>query len=137
MRSWKLAILLAVGLTCSPASVSAADKVLPVAEAKAHLNEKAVVELVVKSSRLLDTGKYCFLNSEKDFHQKTNFTVTITAAALEKFSEAGIDDPAEHFHGQTIHVAGKITLYKNQPQIQIDDPQQITIIKTIEAKLPK
>ena len=39
-----------------------------------------------------------------------------------------IDDPAGHFKGKTIRVTGLVTVKDNQPQIEVDDPQQIELV---------
>ena len=117
-------------LLTAPALVDAADdaKVLPVAEAKDHVDKEITVEIVVKSSRLLDSGAFCFLNSEKSYQEKANFTIAIPGEALPKFAALGVKDPASHFQGQTIRVTGKVSLHKDRPQIVVNDPKQILLV---------
>jgi DNA/RNA endonuclease YhcR with UshA esterase domain len=79
----------------------------------------------VKSAAL--RGSVCFLNSQEDFKDARNFTVFLGKDALEKFREAKIEDPAAHFKGNTILVTGKVTLYRDKPQIAVDGPDQIKI----------
>src|SRR5262249_26555960 len=47
--------------------------------------------------------------------------------ALKKFQEAKIEDPAVHFKGKTIVVTGKVTLYREKPQIAVEGPDQIQV----------
>lgn len=102
-------------------------KVVPAAEATQHVGEEVTVELVVRSSRQLESGKFCFLNSHKSFSDKANFTVSIRGDALAEFAKMGIDDPAEHYLRRKIHVRGKVTLYKEKAQVLVDSPQQIKL----------
>jgi DNA/RNA endonuclease YhcR with UshA esterase domain len=116
-----------VMLALCAARFAAADEMLtPLAEIRQHVGKAVSVELVVASSRALESGKYCFLNSHKNFTHKENFTVTIDAEAIAKFAKANIDDPAERFLGKTIRVRGKVSLYRDKPQIIVSDPAQIT-----------
>ena len=68
------------------------------AEAAKKVNQQVTVQMDVKASTGRD--RYCFLNSEENFRDSKTFTVFINAAALAKFKEAKIDDPAAHFQGQ-------------------------------------
>ncbi len=108
-------------------------KVISVAEAMHQVDKDVAVEMTVKSSRLLDSGAFCFLNSAKSFQEKSNFTIAIPGDALPKFADLGIDDPAVHFQDKTIRVFGKVTLYKDRPQILVNDPKRIVVITKIET----
>jgi DNA/RNA endonuclease YhcR with UshA esterase domain len=114
------AVLLALVLV--PA---ADDKPLSPAEAAKKVNEKVTVEMEVKS-----TGGTAarFLNSEADFKDDKNFTVFIPKEALEKFAKAKIEDPAAHYKGKTVRVTGTVTLYRDKPQIKVEDPEQIKVV---------
>jgi hypothetical protein len=132
MASMLVASMLVILVT---ALASAAEpKEVPLAEAARHVGEEVIVEFEVQSSRLLDTGKFCFLNSERDFREKANFTIAISAAGLEKFAAAKIDDPAEHFAKKTIRVRGKVSLHQERPQIVVDDPRQISVVIRLKAE---
>jgi DNA/RNA endonuclease YhcR with UshA esterase domain len=94
------------------------------AEAAKKVNEKVVVEFEVKST---GGNEACFLNSLEDYKDAKNFTIYIPEAAREKFKTAKIDDPKTHFKGKTIRVTGTVTLYREKPQIKVEDPDQIKI----------
>jgi DNA/RNA endonuclease YhcR with UshA esterase domain len=98
-------------------------------EAAKKVGETVTLKMEVKSATLRED--IAFLNSEKDFKDSKNFLVFLDKAAVEKFKEAKIDDPAEHFKGKTIEVHGKIVLYHERPEIKVTDPEQI---KIVEAK---
>ena len=85
------------------------------------------LEMEVKSAALRDD--HCFLNSEEDFKDAKNFTVYIGPEAFKKFKEARIDDPAARFKGKTVRVKGKVTLYRERPEIAVDGPDQIDVVE--------
>jgi DNA/RNA endonuclease YhcR with UshA esterase domain len=121
------AILLALFLVVTAACCE--DKpVKPIspAEAAEKLNEKVTVEMLVKSTG----GKTAhFLNSEEDYKSDKNFTVFIPDSSVEKFKKAKIDDPKDYYKGKTVQVTGTVTLYREKPQIKIDEPDQIKVIE--------
>ncbi|MDX1944170.1 MAG: hypothetical protein SFU86_02085 [Pirellulaceae bacterium] len=110
---------------CTLAITQEPAPVLTPAEAAEKIHEKVVVEFEVKSARQAEAG---FLNSAADFKDAKNFTVFIPTSALKRFKEAQIDDVATHFRGKTIRVAGTVMLFKDKPQIKIEDPEQIEIV---------
>ena len=103
------------------------------ADIQEHIGKEVSVEFVVASSRALDSGKFCFLNSQKSFTHKENFTVAIDAKAIAKYAEMDIAEPSEHFRGKTVRVRGKVTLHRQKPQIVVSDPAQIVEV-TAEDK---
>jgi DNA/RNA endonuclease YhcR with UshA esterase domain len=125
MRSWMFAI---VGLLLGLSPALADDKPKPVnpAEAAKKVNEDVTLQMEVKSATL--RGGICFLNSEEDFKDAKNFTVFIDKEALAKFKEAKIEDPAAHFKGKTVQVKGKVTLFRERPQIKITGPDDIKVV---------
>jgi DNA/RNA endonuclease YhcR with UshA esterase domain len=86
-----------------------------------------MVEMEVKSAR--KGNGIAFLNSEADFKDEKNFTLFINKAGVEKFKEAKVEDPADHFKGKTVRATGKVALYRERPQIIVEDPAQIVIVK--------
>lgn len=119
-------------LACAVSTQAAPPKLVPLAEAAQHVGEEVAVELVVMSSRQLESGKFCFLNSHRSFNDKANFTVAIRGDALDKFANQGIADPDEFFLNKKIRVSGKISLHKEKPQIVVDSPSQIVTVIEIE-----
>jgi DNA/RNA endonuclease YhcR with UshA esterase domain len=102
------------------------QKPITPADAAKKVNEKVTVEMEVKSTGGKDVA---FLNSEEDFKDAKNFTVFIPEAALEKFKKAKIDDPRTHFKGKKVLVTGTVTLYREKPQIKVEDPDQIKLVE--------
>jgi DNA/RNA endonuclease YhcR with UshA esterase domain len=122
-----LLILVAATACCDDKQV----KPITPAEAAKKVNEKVTVEMEVKSAGG-NTAR--FLNSEKDFKDEKNLTVFIPEESMEKFKKAKIGEPKTYFNGKTILVTGTVTLYREKPQIKIDDPDQIKIKDKPEEK---
>jgi DNA/RNA endonuclease YhcR with UshA esterase domain len=104
----------------------APTKFISPAEATKKVGEKVTVEMEVESTG--GKGPY-FLNSEADFKDTKNFTIFIPKDAVEKFRKAKIDDPSSHFKGKTVRVTGTVSLYREKPQIKVEDPEQIKIVE--------
>jgi DNA/RNA endonuclease YhcR with UshA esterase domain len=97
------------------------------AEAAKKVDEQVTLRMEVKSAALRE--EVCFLNSEEDFMDAKNFTVFINREALAKFKHAKIDDPAAHFKGKTVQVTGKVTLYRDRPEIVLSGPDAIKVVE--------
>jgi DNA/RNA endonuclease YhcR with UshA esterase domain len=123
MRCFALA--LAAASLIAPADLQAA-KPLTSAEAAKKIDEKVTVEMEVKST---GGNTACYLNSEADFRAASNFTIFIPQAALAKFIAASIENPREHFKGKLVQVTGTVALYRDKPQIRVDEPAQIKVIE--------
>ncbi len=106
-----------------------AEKVFPAAEGRNHVGQECTFEMKVKSSKNAAGRKTYFLDSEEDFHDAKNLSVAISYDHADKFREAGIDDPAEHFKDKTIRVTGKVIEEDDQIRIRIEDPKKIAIIE--------
>jgi DNA/RNA endonuclease YhcR with UshA esterase domain len=98
------------------------------ADAAKKVGEKVTVEMAVKSVGRGKSGVY-FLNSEPNFRTDGNFTLFIDKAAAARFKKAGISDPAEHFDGKKVRASGTVKLYRDRPEIAIEDPKQIGLVE--------
>jgi DNA/RNA endonuclease YhcR with UshA esterase domain len=106
------------------------DNPLSPAEAIKMVDKKVTVQMMVRSSKNALAGRHeIYLDSEEDFRDEKNLAVVITEEGADKFKEAGIDDPAQHFRGKTIRVTGKVTLKEDRPRIEISDPKAIRLIE--------
>jgi DNA/RNA endonuclease YhcR with UshA esterase domain len=115
--------------TIAPALVADDKDAKPVtpAEASKLLDKKVIVEMEVKSA-----GKgrgVFFLNSEEDYKSEKNFTIFINEDVTKKFKDAKIDDPGAEYKGKIIRVTGTVKLYREKPEIIIDDPKQIEVVE--------
>lgn len=102
---------------------------LPAIEARNHVGKECTFQMKVKASKNAAKRKTYFLDSEEDFHDASNLSVVISYDHADKFREAGIDDPAEHFRDKTIRVTGKVIEEDDQIRIRIEDPKKIEIIE--------
>ena len=127
MRS--LAALLVVILFAAVHADEPAKTLTP-AEAAKKVNEKCTVEMEVKAVGMAKSGKAVFLNSESDFKSPKNFTIMLGQSVLEKLKKAKIDDPAAHYKGKTVRVTGTVKIYKEKPEIIVNEPEEIVIVST-------
>ena len=104
-----------------------APKPIGPAEAARKVGEQVTLRMAGKSAAL--RSGVCFLNSEEDFKDAKNFTLFLDKDALAKFKEAKIDDPAAHFKGKTVLVKGKVTLYRDRPEIAVSGPDAIKVVE--------
>jgi len=100
---------------------SLAQKKLSATEAKDHIGETATVCGSVASTRYAAStrGQPTFLNLDKPYPNQI-FTVVIWGSNRSKFGA-----PESEYKGKRICVTGKITEYRNVPQIIAERPQQI------------
>jgi DNA/RNA endonuclease YhcR with UshA esterase domain len=101
-------------------------KPLTPAEAAKKVKEKVLVEMEVKST---GGNTNCYLNSEEDYKDAKNFTIFIPEATIEKLKKAKVEEPKVHYKGKTVQVSGTVVLYRDKPQIQVDEPEQIKVIE--------
>ena len=127
MRLGTFAMLSSLFLCLSLAVADDPPKPVGPMEAAKKVNEEVTLQMEVKSAALREG--VCFLNSEEDFKDAKNFTVFIDKEALAKFKEAKIEDPAAHFKGKTIQVKGKVTLYRDRPEIKLSGPEAIKVVE--------
>lgn len=111
----------------------AATKPLTPVEAGKRVNEKVIVEMLVRASKnRLEKRGEIYLDSEEDFHDPKNLAVVINKEGAAKFEKAGIKEPAGYFKGKTIRVSGTVTLVDQRPRIVVDDPKQIRVVEKKE-----
>lgn len=100
-------------------------KVVTPAVAAKSIDQKVVVQMEVKST---GGSSNRYLNSTSDYKDPNTFTIYIPEAVVPKVKAALNADPTTFYKGKTIQVTGTVTLYKEKPQITIDDPAQIKVI---------
>jgi DNA/RNA endonuclease YhcR with UshA esterase domain len=100
-----------------------AQKKLSATEAKDHVGETATVCGSVVSTRYAAStkGQPTFLNLDQPYPNQI-FTVLIWGSNRSKFGT-----PESDYKGKRICVTGKITEYRNVPQIIAERPQQIQV----------
>ena len=70
-----------------------------------------------------NSGKACFLNFHPNY--KRYFTAVIFASAFSHFPES----PESYYYGKKVRVSGYIKEYQGKPEIILNDPSQIEILK--------
>jgi len=90
-------------------------------DAAKHYGEYATVEGKIVSTH--NSGKACFLNFHPNY--KRYFTAVIFASAFSLFPA----NPETFYYGKKIRVSGYIKEYKGKPEIILNDPIQIEILK--------
>src|SRR5262245_52249159 len=97
-------------------------------EAISRVNESVTVEMVVQRTKCCTGSRQVFLDSEPNSRDPNNLGVVLTETARERFGQAGVADPAAHFHGKTIRVRGVAIRKEKGPAIEVTDPSQIDIV---------
>ena len=126
MRLWTF-VLLGSMAWLSGAAAEDAPKPLTPEEAVKKVDEVVTVQMEVKSASV--KNGVSFLNSEADFKSAKNLTLFVDKAAMVKFKDAKINDPAEHFKGKTVTVKGKVVLFKERAEIKVDGPDAIKVVE--------
>ena len=119
LRTLVLALALAV----------ADDKPVTPEEATKMVGKKATVELTVESVGTSTGGDIVFLNSRRDFKAADNFTVMVSKKGVGEFKKEKVDDVGAHFKGKTIRVSGIVKLYRDRPEIIVNEPGQVTLVE--------
>jgi DNA/RNA endonuclease YhcR with UshA esterase domain len=108
-----------------------AQKKLSAAEAKDHIGETATVCGNAVSTRYAAStrGQPTFLNLDKPYPNQI-FTVVIWGSDRSKFGTPEVD-----YKGKRICVTGKITEYRNVPQMIAERPEQIQVDGDVRPNL--
>jgi RecJ-like exonuclease len=109
-------LILAIGFTF--AAVSARAETLAPAEAQAHVGQTVTIEGAVSGVHQLTSGM-TFIDLG-DAYPANPFTAVILAADAGKFPNV------DTLEGKTVHITGKVQLYKGKPEIVVNDKAQLT-----------
>ncbi len=90
-------------------------------DAASHYGKYIAVEGTVVAT--YNSGKVCFLNFDSDY--KRHFTVVIFASAFSLFPL----NPERFYQGKKVRISGYIKEYRGKPEIILEDPNQIEILK--------
>jgi len=122
----------AVASDLPPGVLSAAD--LPAL--KAALGKDIVAEGFVRESLWSKKGKHLTIKFAGKSEQEVGLVCVVSHKDREAFDDAFDDDAAAAFSGARLRVRGKLVPYdgkvaelKGWPQIDLDDPKQVTIVK--------
>jgi alkaline phosphatase D len=104
----------------APGAISPAD-------AAKRVGDQVTIQFAVKGTGAARDKSRVFLNSG-DFRDKDNFTVVLDMKKLEDgLKAAGIADPREFYKGKTVRVTGTVSMFRDSPQIVVDDMKQIVV----------
>ena len=99
------------------------DKVVPAREAENYLGEDIIVEGKIVDSYRSDKSAI-FLNFGAPYPNQV-LTAIIFSSALSRFKE----HPRNYYLGKLVRIRGKVKEYKGRPEIILDTPSQIKILK--------
>jgi micrococcal nuclease len=98
-----------------------AAKVISWQDAAKYYGQYAIVEGTIVAAH--NSGKACFLNFHLNY--KRYFTVVIFASAFSRFPS----NPENYYSGKKVRVSGYIKEYNGKPEIILNSPSQIEILK--------
>jgi len=110
-----------IGELSSEERAAGTSRIIPWQEAAKHYGEYASVEGTIVLTH--NSGKACFLNFHPDY--KRYFTAVIFASAFPSFPP----NPEKYYYGKRVRVSGYIKDYKGKPEIILENPGQIEVLK--------
>src|SRR5262245_2693518 len=123
-------IPIAAFLASAAVADDAVTKPLSAVEARSKVGHEILVETTIQAAKnRLEKRGEIYVDAELDFRDPKNFAIVINRAGAAAFKEKGIDDPAEHFMGQTIRTKGVVTVVDEVPRIEVSEAQQIELVK--------
>ena len=99
----------------SPRRIAAAD-------AQKHLEETVIV--TGKVAQVTIREKLVYVNLDKPFPDSP-FTAVVFARATNQFGDL------KQLNGKQVEINGKITEYRNRPQIILDNTNQLKVVDTV------
>jgi DNA/RNA endonuclease YhcR with UshA esterase domain len=105
--------------SAQPAQEGAKPTVLTPAEAKAKVGEQVVVEGTIVKVHIREKGP-AMLNFDENW--KEGLSVAI-------FKKEKFGDLKATYEGKKVRVSGKVTEYRGQPQIKVNDPAKIEVLQ--------
>lgn len=90
-------------------------------EAERHEGDTVTIEGIIAATH--NSGTVCFLNFDRDYKR------TLTLVMFQKRFAAFPPNPERHFKGKTVRVTGIVTRHGGRPEIVLERPEQIAIIK--------
>jgi alkaline phosphatase D len=95
-------------------------------DALKRVGQKVVIEMKVQATGQAKSGSRLFLNSETDFRNELNFTVVLNPSARKGKWEKATGDT---FKNKVIRVTGTVSVFRDSPQIEVNDEKQIEIVE--------
>ncbi|HEX4842734.1 MAG TPA: hypothetical protein VFV57_03625 [Limnobacter sp.] len=131
LRNSIQAICSVVVLLCAfHASAQQPGKPVSPALAVERMGQQVLVDMKVRSTQASTNGYGAYiLNSETSARLPNNLSIVIDARAADIYSRLGVFDPASHFFGKRIRVAGVVSTWDGTAQILVGDPRQIEVLR--------
>jgi len=109
-------------VTSQPAVVSLSDR----KALDANIGKDAIVEGTVSEAAWSASGKVFLIKFKEG--ETTEFQGALFAKLREEMEKAFAGDLSNTFEGAKIRMTGKLQIYREHPEILINDPKQITIL---------
>ncbi|MSR32628.1 MAG: hypothetical protein EXR99_14100 [Gemmataceae bacterium] len=111
------------------------EKAITPAEAAKMVDKNCLVEMKVASVGLDKNKVNVFLNSKESYKDKDNFTILLKGTMAKTLKETlKYEDPVEYFKDKTIRVEGKVTLFRESPQIVVEKADKLSVVPSPEKK---
>src|ERR1700747_2173295 len=117
MRVQVLLPTILAGLFAVAGQAPAQQRIVADSQAAAHLGESATVEGTVASVHVTRSGT-TFLNFGAAYPKQT-FTAVIFSSAATRFPNP------QQWEGKRVRVSGKVRLYRERPEIVLEEPSQL------------
>jgi DNA/RNA endonuclease YhcR with UshA esterase domain len=132
-RAWTAQLTVALLMGFAGLALANELPVIKPEDAGDHIDKECIVEFEVKAGRVIQDKNVGFLNSNRDHREEGTFTVFFGKKGLQAFKDQRkIENPAAEFVGKTIRVKGKVALHKGKLEIEVEDPDQIELVKADE-----
>jgi len=119
---WAVLAALCAAAGCFPGSRSETDtEVISWRRAAKYVGEYVTVEGRIVGTH--NSGKACFLNFHPDWRQ--SFTAVIFASRFDQFPPK----PEDFYRGKNVRVTGAIREYDGRPEMILDSPDQIKVLR--------
>ncbi len=90
-------------------------------EAGKHDGEAVTIEGIIVATH--NSGSACFLNFDRDYKR------TLALVIFQKRFAAFPPDPERYYKGKTVRVTGIVTRHGGRPEIVLERPEQIAVLK--------
>lgn len=122
MRTFILIIFLGSLSYFAQAQSEEVDLQKPVTPKEARSRVGDIVTVKGKVAQVSVRKKICYLNFTYKYPDN-EFVVVIFKSNFKKFGKL------KKFEGKTVKLTGKVTKYRGKPQIKLNNPQNIEIVK--------
>jgi serine/threonine protein kinase len=121
------AILTGAVLWRAARSPSTDRKVLSAQQASESPDQRLTVEFQVRSVGVSMRGTVFYLNSEKNYQDRTNVAIVIRRVILED-QEATVTKLRATYEGRHVRAFGTVNHYRGQTQIMVEDRTQLRLV---------